>query len=258
MRENMSYLVTRRLGTVAAVLRGVRRPWLHLLFCLAACEGGQGGTPQPDPPGVSPIDPDRLRTLTARGDPPSIELRGEPGAVKTDDSERLTLSVVNLDAEDAVAMASVDEDGSFRTSLGAAVGHELRLQVFEGPDDREGSPPLDVVHGGGEFTPAPRPLSCLEATPAAQLVFDPQQPGSAEITLTNGCGGAVSVSARLRLLDGEFTAGRVPETIADGATETIRIDYAPAGDGAGENHLLVTIERDAVRERRPFTLRGDR
>ncbi len=220
--------------------------FLALILWLTAT--GCVGTPLPQPPVLEPPNPDGV---LFNGSGSTVGVVGSPGAVAPGIPE---LWLVNLDGVADPVLATVAEDGSFAVTFESADGDEVRMQARDG---ELRSDPVDVRVP--DSTPSVRSAACLVLDPPLELRFagtptGERTPGT--ITLENTCGAEARIdTADLRRPAPFSVLDATPVIIADGATATLNVEFAPTGRGTQEEILFVQITSPTA-DRRPITLTG--
>jgi len=226
----------RRLSTVPALL----------LLLAASCLG----TPQPDPPNVIGIDPSRVLGSGTDG-PPTVWIRGEPGAVTPADA---LLRIYSLDREDPAVDVTPEPDGSFSVEVPGQPYGEFRLQVTL---DEDRAPPVDVVVETDYVQLAARPLAgCLTTSPAGEAPVPVG--GRTTVRLVNDCVQPVAVARiAMRRPAAPFVviSPSAPVDVPAGGSLPIVVEHPAGADDFGEDVLLLEVSAP-LPDRRPVTLIG--
>ncbi|HLV64767.1 MAG TPA: hypothetical protein VKY73_03110 [Polyangiaceae bacterium] len=231
---------------IAVVWLRWQRRFAFVAFATALGCTPEGATPLPEPPALSPdrvgIDPAGVTVMS--GTP----LVGEPGAV----TPGAIVEATNLDDTSAPVSVTASADGSFALVANAVVGDEVRLIPRLGATRGEA---VDVVLLDGEVVVDAR-HGCIELTPGTVLAV---APGSAELSLRNGCAAPASLEApRARLGLSDFTFGEeLPLTLEPGESAPLRIEFEPTAPGAREDVLFVDVDVAGETHRYAVTVVSD-
>ena len=218
---------------------------LPAILLLAGCLG----TPQPDPPNVFGVDPDRLRSWPSDG--PTVRIEGRAGAVYPPEA---SLRIYPLDRTEAAVDVTPDADGSFSVDVAGAYGEQFRLQVRLGEDRAS---PLDIIVDVDRVLLPERPLAdCLTTTPGPVASLVPGE--QATIQVVNECSAPVSLSRiEPRTPDAPFfvVSPTAPVDVPSGGRLPVVVESLLAPGESGEELLLLEISAPQP-DRRPITVVG--
>ena len=224
----------------------------HLAACLVALLAalalplttGCIGTPQPDPPSVTPegidiagIDRGMRRVLV-----------GAPGTVTS--GVDATVWGVDLDApSQPLVSAAVARDGSFVLPVEIDEGDVLRVWV----ENASGaSPPIDLRVVGFDLE------RVVDALPCLTMPLSERVDGASSIVLESSCELDVTIDdVSLRAPIDAFAIDGVPALVVAGGDATIDVAFTgitPPPPARAVEVLLVTIGAGGVTERRAVTL----
>lgn len=218
--------------------------WPFLLAALLAWHCS--GTPQTDPPNLDPghlqLEPPVRGTKGTQW-----VLKGGPGSAEPAGA---VVHVVNLDTQDAEAVATVGADGAFQVQVSATPGETLRVQIVAGS---ERSNPIDLVVDASSVRVASPSIPCLTTVPASQFAFRDQRAVLVEIR--SQCEQVVSISgARLRFGSTAFSLGDVPLDVAPGTSVSLPLSYLPSG--SADQDILILEFSAPAQDRRALSLFG--
>jgi hypothetical protein len=232
-------------------------PPLIVVALIAASHGaGCNATPVPQPPpGTLDFGKIGLAEAQPATYPPSYVFEADAGAGPPGH----TLRVTNIDDDAPPSDTVIAADGSFRFTIGADLGHELRFQTLS-----EGgrSAPVDRRFDVDGLQPTAR-IDCATLDPPLQHdlgAIDFATTISSSVTVRNDCPATLRIDdASLRTMGSDFVlpASSYPVALEPGASTTIDVEVTPSNTGEVEEVLRVRLSLDANVARHPITLFAD-